>query len=34
MNKTQFLEYFKKKKLSWNDESEVTVTKDVFFKNK
>ena len=27
MNQTQFLEYFKKKKLSSNDDIEITVTK-------
>ena len=27
MNKTQFLKYFKKKKLSSNDDTEITVTK-------
>ena len=29
MNKTQFLEYFKKKTLSSNDHTEITVTKVV-----
>ena len=27
MNKTQFLKYFKKNKLSSNDDTEITVTK-------
>ena len=29
MNKTQFLEYFKKNKLSSSDNTEITVTKVV-----
>ena len=33
MNQTQFLEYFKKKKLSSNDDIEITVTKVITFAN-